>query len=210
MLEYSKIPGAFQTIDPAPAARSAPRPVIRETDRKAWNDERTELLKKLWGEGLSCSHIASRLGGVSRNAVIGKVHRLGLSGRTTTVRLKSGRRAKAAVERRRKQAPPKQIGNPAFRALLAAEPFVSTAEELVIPPEQRKTVDTLEECSCRWPIGDPQHAEFHFCGKQKVKGLPYCEFHARRAFCAADPAKRIGFNNTRRRFGFGREVEIAI
>ena len=56
------------------------------------------------------------------------------------------------------------------------------AEELIIPVAERKSIQTLVECSCRWPIGDPQMADFHFCGKNKVPGLPYCEFHARRAF----------------------------
>ncbi len=55
-------------------------------------------------------------------------------------------------------------------------------EEIVIPLAERKTIQTLVECSCRWPIGDPQASDFHFCGKNKVPGLPYCEFHARRAF----------------------------
>jgi GcrA cell cycle regulator len=156
----------------------------------AWNDERVELLKKLWGEGLSASQIAGRLGGVTRNAVIGKVHRLGLSGRATTSRMKSHRpRARAATARRLAAKPAAggrfgQTGNPAVRALYQpeAEPFVPTAEELVIPLKERRTIQTLTECSCRWPIGDPQMADFHFCGKQKVTGLPYCEFHARRAF----------------------------
>ena len=55
-------------------------------------------------------------------------------------------------------------------------------EELIIPLAERKYIQTLVECGCRWPIGDPQMADFHFCGKNKVPGLPYCEFHARRAF----------------------------
>ena len=63
-------------------------------------------------------------------------------------------------------------------------------EELVIPLAERKTIQTLTECSCRWPIGDPQSAEFHFCGKTKVLTLPYCEFHARRAFQPAVPRRR--------------------
>jgi len=75
------------------------------------------------------------------------------------------------------------VGNTALRALYQdAEPYVAPVEELVIPIAERKTIQTLEECHCRWPIGDPQEAEFHFCGKTKVTGLPYCEFHARRAF----------------------------
>lgn len=151
----------------------------------AWTDERVELLKKLWGEGLSASQIAGRLGSVTRNAVIGKVHRLGLSGRATTSRMKSHRprprmAAKRVATKGGRFAP---VGNPAFRALYTeVEAYQAPAEELVIPMNERKYIQTLTECSCRWPIGDPQAADFHFCGKNKVPGLPYCEFHARRAF----------------------------
>jgi GcrA cell cycle regulator len=151
----------------------------------AWTNERVELLKKLWGEGLSASQIAGRLGSVTRNAVIGKVHRLGLSGRATTSRMKSHRpRARIANAKRAVKSRFATIGNPALRALYQpdAEPYVPPAEELEIPMAERKTIQTLVECSCRWPIGDPQMADFHFCGKTKVPGLPYCEFHARRAF----------------------------
>jgi GcrA cell cycle regulator len=159
----------------------------------AWNDERVELLKKLWAEGLSASQIASRLGSVTRNAVIGKVHRLGLSGRATTSRMKSHRpRARAAKRLGKARFPGATVGNPAVRGLFhpEAEPFVPTAEELVIPLNERKYIQTLTECSCRWPIGDPQMSDFHFCGKDKVPGLPYCEFHARRAFQPPQPKRR--------------------
>src|SRR5262245_47609395 len=122
----------------------------------AWNDERVELLKKLWAEGLSASQIAGRLGGVTRNAVIGKVHRLGLSGRATTSRMKSHRpRARAATARRLAKPAAAagrfgQTGNPAVRALYQpeAEPFTPTAEELVIPLKERRSIQTLTECSC--------------------------------------------------------------
>ena len=158
-----------------------------------WTEERVELLKKLWGEGLSASQIAGRLGSVTRNAVIGKVHRLGLSGRATTSRMKTHRpRARLANAKRAVKLRSATIGNPAVRALypIDAEPYTPPAEELVIPMAERKSIQTLGECSCRWPIGDPQHAEFHFCGKTKVLGLPYCEFHARRAFQPAAPRRR--------------------
>jgi GcrA cell cycle regulator len=153
----------------------------------AWTDERVELLKKLWSEGLSASQIAGRIGGVSRNAVIGKVHRLGLSGRATTTRMKSHRprpRMAQTATKRPQKARFAQVGNPAVRALYQpdAEPYVPAQEELVIPQKERKSIQTLGECNCRWPIGDPQHSDFHFCGKTKVAGLPYCEFHARRAY----------------------------
>jgi GcrA cell cycle regulator len=159
----------------------------------AWTDERVELLKKLWSEGLSASQIAGRLGGVTRNAVIGKVHRLGLSGRATTSRL-SGSRPRARITPARRIAKPRfaSAGNLALRALYQpeAEPFVSQFEELEVPLAERKTLQMLNECDCRWPIGDPQTPEFHFCNRGKVPGLPYCEFHARRAFQPPQPRRR--------------------
>jgi GcrA cell cycle regulator len=149
----------------------------------SWTDDRVDLLKKLWSEGLSASQIAGRLGGVTRNAVIGKVHRLGLSGRATTSRMKSPRRPRATV-RRQPRPSYRQLGNPALRNLYQgdAEPFVPAAEELEIPIDERKTMQDLMENDCRWPIGDPQHDDFHFCNRHKVPGLPYCDFHAKRAF----------------------------
>ncbi len=161
----------------------------------SWTDERVENLKKFWQEGLSASQIASRLGGVTRNAVIGKVHRLGLSGRATTSRMKSLRPRRPAAATQKRLAPkPRfaQQGNTAFRALCQgdAEPYTPPVEELVIPEKERKYITTLTESCCRWPIGDPQHADFHFCGKGKVAGLPYCEFHARRAFQAPQARRR--------------------
>ncbi len=105
----------------------------------SWNDERVETLKNFWQEGLSASQIAGRLGGVTRNAVIGKVHRLGLSGRATTSRMKSHRprRSMAINKRIASNNKPRfaQTGNPALRQLYQgdAEPYVPQIEELVIP-----------------------------------------------------------------------------
>lgn len=167
----------------------------------SWNDERVELLKKLWAEGLSASQIAGRIGSVTRNAVIGKVHRLGLSGRATTTRMKSHRPRTRPVAVKRPPAKPRfaNVGNTALRALYQeSEPFVAPVEELVIPLAERRSIQTLEECSCRWPIGDPQEAEFHFCGKPKVTGLPYCEFHARRAFQPPQSRRGGGAGQTQR------------
>lgn len=158
----------------------------------SWTDERVELLKRLWSEGLSASQIAGRLGGVTRNAVIGKVHRLGLSGRATTSRVKSHRPRKriANTVKRPTRARFPIAGNPTVRELYASEPYVPMAEEIDIPEAQRKTVATLESCSCRWPVGDPQTQDFYFCGGKAVAGLPYCEHHARRAFQAPAPKRR--------------------
>ena len=151
----------------------------------SWTDERVEQLKKLWSEGLSASQIAGRLGGVTRNAVIGKVHRLGLSGRVTTTRTRSTRpRARNNTIKRTSKSRFAQIGNPALRSLYQGdgEPYVAPVEEIEIPVDQRKSLQDLSEDNCRWPIGDPQTPEFHFCNGKKVPGLPYCEHHCRRAF----------------------------
>jgi GcrA cell cycle regulator len=158
-----------------------------------WNDERVDLLKKLWSDGLSASQIAGRLGGVTRNAVIGKVHRLGLSGRATTSRMKSHRpRARNQATKRLMKPRFATLGNPALRQLYLgdSEPYTPSSEELEIPLNERRSIQTLTESSCRWPIGDPQQSDFHFCGRKKVLGLPYCEFHARRAFQPPQPRRR--------------------
>jgi GcrA cell cycle regulator len=159
-----------------------------ENQGMTWNDERVDALKKLWADGLSASQIAGRLGGVTRNAVIGKVHRLGLAGRATTSRMKSHRlprvRTAQSVKRSLMRSRSVGIANSPLKSLYLAdsEPYVPPAEELVIPLNERKYIQTLTESCCRWPIGDPQQPEFHFCGRKKIPGLPYCEVHARRAF----------------------------
>ncbi|MFM2423436.1 MAG: hypothetical protein RL291_1966 [Pseudomonadota bacterium] len=156
----------------------------------SWTDERVETLKQLWKDGLSASQIAARLGSVTRNAVIGKVHRLGLAGRATKTRVTT-RRVRRAQNPANPLNPMRRVpqksrfqgpGNPALRELYAQSEPVHVIEELVIPMTERKYIATLTESCCRWPIGDPQLADFHFCGKKKVNGLPYCEHHSRRAF----------------------------
>ncbi|HZA02511.1 MAG TPA: GcrA family cell cycle regulator, partial [Hyphomicrobiaceae bacterium] len=112
----------------------------------AWTDERVELLKKLWSEGLSASQIAGRLGGVTRNAVIGKVHRLGLSGRATTSRMKTHRPRPRVAATTKRLAKPRftSVETSPLRALYApdAEPYVPSVEELVIPLSERRTIQT--------------------------------------------------------------------
>ncbi len=165
-----------------------------------WTDERVELLKKLWGDGLSASQIAAEIGGVSRNAVIGKVHRLGLSGR--------GKATAASAQRPRKttQAPsapapvaaqpvrPTPILAPAPPSLeIDAEPVAATAlveDEIGIPLSERVTIMDLRESMCRWPMGDPTKPEFRFCGARSVTGLPYCAHHSRIAYQPVADRKR--------------------
>jgi GcrA cell cycle regulator len=134
-----------------------------------WTDERVEQLKQLWAEGLSASQIARQLGGVTRNAVIGKVHRLGLAGRATPARAERPRLQVARRAPRPRPAPAIQV------------PIVE--KDPVIDEFGRKTtVLTISDRMCKWPIGDPSTAEFHFCGHPPKPGSPYCEAHCVKAF----------------------------
>jgi GcrA cell cycle regulator len=148
----------------------------------AWTDERVELLKKLWAEGLSASQIAGRLGGVTRNAVIGKVHRLGLSGRATSSSAPRPRRNHVPRAHRTPSLVFGTRGATALKPVYETEPEPMPLEELVIPLHERASILTLKEAMCRWPIGDPGEPEFHFCGRKSCGSLPYCEHHARMAY----------------------------
>ncbi|XSG83500.1 MAG: GcrA family cell cycle regulator [Methyloligella sp. ZOD6] len=154
----------------------------------AWNEERVELLKKLWADGLSASQIAGRLGGVTRNAVIGKVHRLGLSARATTTRSSAPRIRRTPVRRQPKQNNVVYAtrGATALKPEFEEEPETvappQPVEELVIPLHERATILSLKESMCRWPIGDPGDEDFHFCGRKSSTGMPYCDYHARMAY----------------------------
>src|SRR5688500_1440451 len=131
----------------------------------SWTDERVERLKKLWQDGLSASQIAAELGGVTRNAVIGKVHRLGLSGRgQPTTSIKRQRRAHPPAMRRTRQAV--TIGSLALQTNVEAlsEPVFQPKRNVVVPISKRLSILALTEHTCKWPIGDPGGEDFHFCG----------------------------------------------
>ena len=157
-----------------------------------WTDERVETLKKLWTDGLSASQIAAELGGITRNAVIGKVHRLGMSGRAKS--------PSSAAPRPRKAGPHSQmlrVSRPSMRgntALAHAYELEAEAEpeliDNVIPLGQRRTLLELTEETCRWPIGDPGSADFFFCGGQSITSLPYCAYHSRVAYQPAGDRRR--------------------
>src|SRR5258706_5297856 len=131
-----------------------------------WTDERVETLKKLWAEGLSASQIAAALGGVTRNAVIGKVHRLGLSGR-----VKSPSSGAPRARKPRAHSHMLRVTRPSIRGNTALahayEPDIEPEPEFidnVIPLGQRRSLLELTEETCRWPIGDPGQPDFFFCG----------------------------------------------
>lgn len=152
-----------------------------------WTDERVELLKKLWADGLSASQIAAELGGITRNAVIGKVHRLGLSGRAKSPSSASPRPRKTRPSGMLRVSRPAMRGNTALAYDYEPEP---EPELIEIPVEQRKTLLQLNERTCRWPIGDPGSADFFFCGGEAANELPYCSYHSRVAYQPASERRR--------------------
>ncbi|MBL4784796.1 MAG: GcrA cell cycle regulator [Cohaesibacteraceae bacterium] len=167
----------------------------------AWTDDRVALLKKLWSDGLSASQIAAELGGVTRNAVIGKVHRLGLSGRAKTP--STAARARKPRTASRPARPPSApfsaatvVGNTVLKSApqvaprAAARPAVNP-DSVVVPISKRATILTLTETTCKWPIGDPGDADFHFCGHNSKTGLPYCEYHAKVAYQPVSDRRKV-------------------
>ncbi|RYE32612.1 MAG: GcrA cell cycle regulator [Hyphomicrobiales bacterium] len=169
----------------------------------AWTEERVELLKKLWSDGLSASQIAAELGSVTRNAVIGKVHRLGLSGRAKSAAQPASPRSNAPRKATPARAPSHPMANPApTRGAHALAPDLSPeaeievattplpSEDVVIPFSERVTIMDLREYMCRWPMGDPTTPEFRFCGARSQSGLPYCSHHARIAYQPAADRRR--------------------
>lgn len=165
----------------------------------SWSNERVELLKKLWGEGLSASQIAAELSEMSRNAVIGKIHRLGLSGRAKTPQAE--RQPKADTMKNRATTP--RAAAKVHRPTAAAtEPVDAMAEEALlavkeeIPPPKAtnlvglKGLMELTESTCRWVTGDVSHDSFYFCGDRTKPGVPYCAHHARIAYQPVSDRKK--------------------
>jgi GcrA cell cycle regulator len=144
-----------------------------------WTDERVETLKKLWLDGLSASQIAKQLGGVTRNAVIGKVHRLGLSGRATP---SQPQRPIFKAPRAPRPAVTSSIAAAPRRALEPSMPNTAPAQSFAPEEPGTATVLTLGAHMCKWPIGDPASDSFTFCGRRSDHDGPYCVEHARVAY----------------------------
>ena len=175
------------------------------TQVQTWTTERVELLKQLWQEGLSASVIAGRLGaGISRNAVIGKVHRLGLSGRATPARTSAPRPRRP----RQPSHPGGQSGGQAGRTRMfptsganalkaqicqerVVEPDPDPIRLVDIPKGERTNLLMLSDKTCRWPIGDPGTEDFFFCGMSPRESTPYCEYHARLAYQPLHDRRRV-------------------
>ncbi len=152
-----------------------------------WPPERVELLKKLWTDGLTASQVAARLGdGITRNAVIGKVHRLGLSGRQSVTRSSAPRPRRP----RQPSHPGRQPTSPAtaaalkpeFRPQPRPEPEPAPIRLVDIPKSERISILMLTDKTCRWPLGDPGGEDFCFCGHAPKAGMPYCDYHSSIAY----------------------------
>jgi GcrA cell cycle regulator len=148
-----------------------------------WTDERVELLKKLWQDGLSASQISKQLGAVTRNAVIGKVHRLGLSGRGAPSKPRratftSPRPARPRTPRPARPQRPAAVSQERRMALRYADEGPGTA-----------TCLTLGAHMCKWPIGDPLADSFTYCGRRSAENGPYCHAHATVAYQPAQARK---------------------
>ncbi|MBN9318662.1 MAG: GcrA cell cycle regulator [Caulobacterales bacterium 68-7] len=162
----------------------------------SWTDERVSTLKKLWLDGLSASQIAKQLGGVTRNAVIGKVHRLGLSGRAAPSQpsrpvFKAPRPARPAPA----PAAPRRIESTISAAPVVAAPTPAQVYRTEEPGSA--TVLTLGAHMCKWPIGDPSSDSFTFCGRRQSEG-PYCGDHARIAYQPQQTKKKSSANELAR------------
>ena len=161
-----------------------------------WTDERIDILKRLWADGLSASQIATELGGVTRNAVIGKVHRLGLSGRTKGAASTAPRVRKPVIAPVR--APSGRVvqqssvsyasrGNAALKPIMVAETALvalqeQRIEDVVVAMSRRISIMELRDGVCKWPLGDPMSADFVYCGADSPQSAVYCACHSRMAY----------------------------
>ena len=132
----------------------------------SWNEEKVEKLKELWGKGSTASQIAEIIGGISRNAVIGKAHRLNLSSKIKTRNTSSSQDFdNNSEENNSKQ---KRGRKNRFQSLIIEKDF---------EPENPKKLEELDESSCKWPVGHPEEESFYFCGRSSLKDFSYCKLH---------------------------------
>ena len=132
----------------------------------SWNEEKVEKLKELWGKGSTASQIAEIIGGISRNAVIGKAHRLNLSSKIKTRNASSSQNFdNSSEENSSKQ---RRGRKSKFQSLIIEKDF---------EPENPKKLEELDESSCKWPIGHPEEQSFYFCGRSSLKDFSYCKLH---------------------------------
>ena len=140
----------------------------------SWTPDREEKLKALWKKGHSASQIALMLGETTRNAVIGKAHRLNLEARATSRKIIPKSRTEDSENNDGSETKAKKLGRKArFKALLLDKSFEQ---------ENPKKLEELTDETCRWPIGHPYEEKFYFCGRKPMEKFPYCKLHVLYAF----------------------------
>tara|TARA_B100001113_G_C20872001_1_gene518755 strand:+ start:74 stop:568 length:495 start_codon:yes stop_codon:yes gene_type:complete len=132
----------------------------------SWTDEKVAKLKELWGKGNTAAQIASIIGGISRNAVIGKAHRLNLSAKIKTRTAISNQSFDDSISNKNNQS--KKGRRSRFKSLIIDKDF---------EPENPKQLEELDENICKWPIGHPNEKNFYFCGRSSLKDFSYCKLH---------------------------------
>lgn len=145
-----------------------------------WTDERVALLKKFWVEGKTAAEIAKLIGGVTRNAVIGKAHRLKLSGRVSPIQENEEAGNIVRTPRKLPEGRTQRVVRVTNRDMISA--VVTPAIDVDFCVGEGVQLVELKESMCRWPIGDPKEEGFKFCGGKTAEGMTYCDHHCRAAY----------------------------
>ena len=132
----------------------------------SWTEEKVAKLKELWGKGNTASQIATIIGGISRNAVIGKAHRLNLSAKIKTRTASTNQNFDNSSDEKNTKL--KRTRKNKFKSLIIEKNF---------EPENPKQLEELDENTCKWPIGHPDEKKFYFCGRSSLKDFSYCKLH---------------------------------